>query len=106
VYYNRQFALQEGTAEAMELISSSVNLEVLVADYYDWLLNNIPIEGLTIQQRKEISDRLIFIRDDKLEHKEQLGQIYKDFTGNEVEITPMEFVPPQSFVEGDKNSFV
>jgi rubrerythrin len=102
VDYNRQYPYQEDVTEVIQLINSSLNLEVLVAEYYDWLINNIPIEGLTIPQRKEISDRLIYIRDRELEHIEAFKQIYRDFTGREPEIQQRDFAPPQSFAEGIK----
>lgn len=102
--YNRQYPYQEDVTEVIQLINSSLNLEVLGAEYYDWLLNNIPIEGLTIPQRKEISDRLIFIRDQELEHIETFKQIYRDFTGREPEIQERDFVTPQSFEEGIKTA--
>lgn len=100
--YITQMPFQEQIVEGLELIKRAVNAEALDADYYSWLLDNIPLEGLTILERKEISDRLLFIREDKLSHGEILSKIYRDFTGEELEVTQREFVPPKSFEEGIK----
>lgn len=104
MYYNRQYLYQEQVTEAMQLISSSANLEAAAAKYYDWLVDNIPVEGLTRSQRTEIADILMTIRDDEIKHNEMFMQIYRDFTGKEVEITEKDFVPPQNFLDGLKTA--
>lgn len=102
MYYNRQYPFQEEVTETMGLISDSVNLEAAAAKYYDWLVDNIPVEGLTRAQRTEIADILMTIRDDEIKHNEMFMQIYKDFTGNDIVIEQKDFVPPKSFLEGLK----
>ena len=100
MYYNRQYPYQEQVREAMQLISNSLNLEAASKNYYEWLLDNIPVDNLTRAQRTEIADILMKIRDDEIKHSEMFKQIYKDFTGEDIVIEPKDFVPPQKFTDG------
>lgn len=99
--YITQMPFQQQIIEGLELIRNSLSLEISTAEFYGWLLDNIPQE-LTKPQRQEIGERLLSIQEDEIEHIEIFKNIYRDFTGEELKIKTNDFKAPINFIEGIK----
>lgn len=98
--YNYNYPTPQGFINAVNLIEQSVEGEKYDALFYEWLINNIPTEGLTSKQAKEIKDTIMSIRDDEISHNQVFKEMYKRFTGKEANPEEKEFVAPASFVDG------
>ena len=98
--YNYNYPTPQGFINAVNLIEQSVEGEQYDALFYEWLINNIPTEGITSKQAKEIKDTIISIRDDEISHNKVFKEMYKIFTGKDANPEEEEFVPPASFVDG------
>ena len=99
-----QYPTQQQFIEAINLIQQSVEGERGDAQFYQWLIDNVPSEGLTRAQRKEIVDIIKSIRDDEMGHNIVWKQMYREFTGREARPKEEEFEPPESFQEGIKKA--
>lgn len=99
-----QYPSQRQFMEAVNLIGQSVEGERADAQFYQWLIDNVPTEGLTERQANEIVGVIESIRDDEMGHNKVWKQMYRDFTGREARPKEEEFEPPESFEEGIKKA--
>jgi len=86
--------------KSINLIQQSIEGEKSDALFYEWLINNIPIDILTESQAKSINDTIISIREDEISHNKMFKKMYKQLTGMDAKPVEEEFVPPENFVEG------
>ncbi|GAA0089987.1 hypothetical protein UT300009_00130 [Paraclostridium bifermentans] len=89
---------------SINLIKSSVEDENSAAEFYQWLIDNIPIEKLSKRQSSKIKKIVESIRDEELSHNKQFKKMYSDITGKEAIAEKEAFEPPQSFKLGIENA--
>lgn len=98
--YNYNYPTPQGFINSVKLIEQSVEGEKYDALFYEWLINNIPTQGLTPEQVKSIKDTIISIRNDEMSHNKTFKKMYKRLTGKDATPEEKEFVAPASFVDG------
>ncbi|MPM49408.1 hypothetical protein SDC9_96137 [bioreactor metagenome] len=98
--YNYNYPTPQGFINSVNLIEQSVEGEKYDALFYEWLINNIPAQGLTPEQVKSIKDTIISIRNDEMSHNKTYKKMYKRLTGRDATPEEKEFVAPASFVDG------
>ncbi|MEN2256986.1 hypothetical protein AAIB48_04160 [Paraclostridium benzoelyticum] len=68
---------------SINLIESSVEDESSAAEFYQWLIDNIPTDNLSKRQVSKIKKIIESIRDDELSHNKSFKKIYTNITGKE-----------------------
>lgn len=89
---------------SINLIESSVEDENSAAEFYQWLIDNIPTDRLSRRQSTKIKKIIESIRDDELNHNKLFKKMYSDITGKEAIAEQEVFTPPQSFKSGIENA--
>ena len=82
---------------SINLIAESVEDERSASEFYQWLIDNIPVEKLSTRQANKIKNLIESIRDDELNHNKIFKKMYSQITGKEAETKEEPFTPPKSF---------
>lgn len=98
--YNYNYPTAKGFINSVNLIQQSVEGEKYDAMFYEWLINNIPVDTLTKDQVKSIKQTIESIRDDEIHHNKVFKKMYKQITGNDAMPEEKQFIPPANFIEG------
>ena len=98
--YNYNYPTPKGFFNSVNLIEQSVEGEKYDALFYEWLINNIPTQGLTPEQVESIKETIISIRNDEMSHNKTFKKMYKRLTGKDATPGEKEFIAPASFVDG------
>lgn len=74
--------------------------------FYQWLIDNIPVDSLYRKQAEQIKGIIESIRDDELRHNRAYKQMYYQITGQKIQPEEENFIPPESFKEGIVNAMM
>lgn len=85
---------------SINMIGDSIESEKKDAQFYQWLIDNIPAQDLSSNQVKQIKSIIESIRNDELNHNKMFQNMYHQLTGNIVTPIDEEFIPPESFEAG------
>lgn len=85
---------------SINLIESSVEDESSAAEFYQWLIDNIPTDNLSKRQVSKIKKIIESIRDDELSHNKSFKKIYTSITGKEALPQKESFIVPENFRVG------
>ncbi|WP_038299093.1 ferritin family protein [Metaclostridioides mangenotii] len=85
---------------SINMIGDSIESEKKDAQFYQWLIDNIPASDLSSNQVKQIKSIIESIRNDELNHNKMFQNMYHQLTGNIVTPIDEEFIPPESFKVG------
>ena len=90
---------QQAFQLSLKLIAEAVQGEKEDQIFYDYLIANAPTQG-----QKEI---ITTIRNDEIRHNQLYKKMYKELTGQEVQLAEEEeFVPPASFEQGIRKAIL
>ena len=90
---------QQAFQQSLKLIAEAVQGEKEDQIFYDYLIANAPT-----QDQKEI---ISTIRNDEIRHNQLYKKMYKELTGQEVQLAEEEeFVPPASFEQGIRKAIL
>lgn len=96
-YYNRQPQSYKSLQEALRLVKDAIQDEREDELFYDYLISVAPT--------KEEKNIIQTIRDDERKHNRMFRKIYRDFTGQEVQVPEdIDFQKPKSYLDGIKKA--
>ncbi|RDY24309.1 ferritin-like domain-containing protein [Romboutsia maritimum] len=91
---------------SIDLIGKSIESERKDSQFYQWLIDNIPIEDLSSRQSNKIKKTIESIRDDELRHNKMYKEMYYQITGKEMKIEEEEFIAPVNFRIGIEDAMM
>lgn len=96
-YYTRQPQYYKSFQDALRLVKDAIQGEREDELFYDYLISVAPT--------KEEKNIIQTIRDDERKHNQMFRKIYRDFTGQEVQVQEdVDFQKPKSYLDGIKKA--
>lgn len=91
---------------SVTLIGKSIESERKDSQFYQWLIENIPVKNLSTRQANRIKKTIESIRDDELRHNQMYKKMYYQITGQEIIPEEEEFIAPTNFRIGIEDAMM
>ncbi|HSQ89807.1 ferritin family protein, partial [Romboutsia sp.] len=104
--YNWIYPNPKQFQNSIDLIAKSIESERKDSQFYQWLIDNIPVNELSTRQANRIRKTIEGIRDDELRHNKMFKKMYYQLTGQQISPPEEEFIPPENFRIGIEDAMM